>query len=207
MLIKICGLTDISEAIYLKENKVDFAGMVLFYERSKRNITVEKAKEIMEHLQPDIKAVAVTVAPSVEQVHEIENAGFDYIQIHDKVSDELLSSCKIPVLKAFNVDDLEFYEHYLSIFNIKGFVFDAGLPGSGKTFDWNMVKGLRRDDSRLYILAGGLNADNVAEAINTVSPDGVDVSSGVEYLDKLGKDPDKISRFVNNVRSFIATDK
>ena len=207
MLIKICGLTDISEAFYLKENKVDFAGMVLFYERSKRNITVEKAKEIMEHLQPDIKAVAVTVAPSVEQVHEIENAGFDYIQIHGKVSDELLSSCKIPVLKAFNVDDLEFYEHYLSISNIKGFVFDAGLPGSGKTFDWNMVKGLRRDDSRLYILAGGLNADNVAEAINNVSPDGVDVSSGVEYLDKLGKDPDKITRFVNNVRSFIATDK
>lgn len=206
MYVKICGLTTKDEVDYLKENKVDFCGMVLFFEKSKRNISVEKAKEIIDRLRLEefsstIKAVAVTVSPNAEQVKEIEKAGFDYIQIHGVIDDDLIRNCSIPVLKAFNVDDLEKYEHYLSIDNIKGFVFDAGEPGSGKTFDWNMLSSLSRDSNRLYILAGGLTADNVKRAIDTVNPDGVDVSSGVEYSDKPGKDPAKITAFCNAVKS------
>ena len=206
MYVKICGLTTNDEVDYLKENKVDFCGMVLFFEKSKRNISVEKAKEIIDRLKLEessstIKAVAVTVSPNAEQVKEIEKAGFDYIQIHGVIDDDLIRNCSIPVLKAFNVDDLEKYEHYLSIDNIKGFVFDAGEPGSGKTFDWNMLSSLSRDSNRLYILAGGLTADNVKRAIDTVNPDGVDVSSGVEYSDKPGKDPAKITEFCNAVKS------
>ena len=206
MYVKICGLTTKDEVDYLKENKVDFCGMVLFFEKSKRNISVEKAKEIIDRLRLEessstIKAVAVTVSPNAEQVKEIEKAGFDYIQIHGVIDDDLIRNCSIPVLKAFNVDDLEKYEHYLSIDNIKGFVFDAGEPGSGKTFDWNMLSSLSRDSNRLYILAGGLTADNVKRAIDTVNPDGVDVSSGVEYSDKPGKDPAKITEFCNAVKS------
>ena len=206
MYVKICGLTTKDEVDYLKENKVDFCGMVLFFEKSKRNISVEKAKEIIDRLRLEessstIKAVAVTVSPNAEQVKEIEKAGFDYIQIHGVIDDDLIRNCSIPVLKAFNVDDLEKYEHYLSIDNIKGFVFDAGEPGSGKTFDWNMLSTLSRDSNRLYILAGGLTADNVKRAIDTVNPDGVDVSSGVEYSDKPGKDPAKITAFCNAVKS------
>lgn len=206
MYVKICGLTTKDEVDYLKENKVDFCGMVLFFEKSKRNISVEKAKEIIDRLRLEessstIKAVAVTVSPNAEQVKEIEKAGFDYIQIHGVIDDDLIRNCSIPVLKAFNVDDLEKYEHYLSIDKIKGFVFDAGEPGSGKTFDWNMLSSLSRDSNRLYILAGGLTADNVKRAIDTVNPDGVDVSSGVEYSDKPGKDPAKITAFCNEVKS------
>ena len=206
MYVKICGLTTKDEVDYLKENKVDFCGMVLFFEKSKRNISVEKAKEIIDRLRLEepsstIKAVAVTVSPNAEQVKEIEKAGFDYIQIHGVIDDDLIRNCSIPVLKAFNVDDLEKYEHYLSIDNIKGFVFDAGEPGSGKTFDWNMLSSLSRDSNRLYILAGGLTADNVKRAIDTVNPDGVDVSSGVEYSDKPGKDSAKITEFCNAVKS------
>ena len=209
MIIKICGLTSVDEVDYLSENGVDLAGMVLFFKKSKRNITIEKAKEIIGELkQKKIKAVAVTVSPSNEQVQEIESAGFDYIQIHGTVEDELISNCKIPVLKAFNVDDLPKYEAYLKIDNIAGFVFDAGEPGSGKTFDWNMLGKLDRIDGKLYILAGGLNEENVKEAIDFVKPDGVDVSSGVELPNVVledgtiitGKDPLKIKQFVNSVR-------
>lgn len=200
MIIKICGLTNVCEADYLKENKVDLAGIVLFFEKSKRNITIETAKSIIAKLHPQIKAVAVTVSPTIEQVKQIEAAGFDYLQVHGKSDEELLKNCSIPVLRAFNVDDLDKYDYYLGFDIIKGFVFDAGEPGSGKTFDWDVLKTLKRDPKRLYILAGGLNDENVAKAVQSVKPDGVDISSGVEFSDKQGKDPDKIREFVKRVR-------
>jgi len=201
MLIKICGLTDVSEVKFLQKNKVDFAGIVLFFEKSKRNMTIPGVRPIIDALhEAGIKAVAVTVAPTREQVKQISEAGFDFIQIHGEVGDELISESKVPVLRAFNVNDLDKYAYYMTLDNIRGFVFDAGEPGSGKTFDWNTLNGLERDSNRLYILAGGLSAENVSKAVEFVKPDGVDVSSGVEYTDRPGKDPDRIDRFVEAVR-------
>lgn len=200
MLTKICGLTDINEAQYLKDNNVDFAGIVLFYKKSKRNTSIEKAKEIIKNLHPSVKVVAVTVCPSETQINEISEAGFDYIQIHGAIDEDIITRCPLPVLKAFNVSDIPEYDKYLKNSNIVGFVFDAGEPGSGKTFDWDMLEELKRDENKLYILAGGLNASNVKMAIERVNPDGVDVSSSVEYDDRLGKDPEKIKQFIENVR-------
>ena len=199
MKIKICGLTNKKEAEYLNANQVDFAGMVLFFPKSKRNITIEQAKEIMSALHKDIRKVAVVVEPSVEQVREIERAGFDYIQIHGKLQESLLEQVQIPVLKAFNIKDMDEYEIYHKNPKIAGYVFDAQEPGSGKTFDWSLVKNIPRDE-KLLLLAGGLHPGNVQEAINYVKPDGVDVSSGVEYEDKLGKDEEKIKLFVEQVK-------
>ncbi len=200
MKIKICGLTDKKEAEYLNRNQVDFAGMVLFFPKSKRNITIEQAKDIMAVLQPNIKKVAVVVEPVLEQVQEIEQAGFDYIQIHGKLQEEILKQTKIPVLKAFNIKDMDQYENYHKNPRIAGYVFDAQEPGSGKTFDWSLVKAIPRDE-KLLLLAGGLHPDNVQEAISYVQPDGVDVSSGVEYPDKPGKDGEKIDLFVKRART------
>ena len=90
MKIKICGLTNKKEAEYLNANQVDFAGMVLFFPKSKRNITIEQAKEIMSALDKEVQKVAVVVEPSIEQIQEIEQAGFDYIQIHGKLQESLL---------------------------------------------------------------------------------------------------------------------
>ena len=73
MIVKICGITDVEETEYLNENNVDMAGMVLYFPKSKRNITLEKAKEIMASLNENIKKVAVVVSPSIEQVKSIEN--------------------------------------------------------------------------------------------------------------------------------------
>lgn len=198
--VKICGLTSPAEARYLNENHVDFAGMVLFFPKSKRNISIEQAKDIMAALDASIKRVAVVVSPSIEQIRQIEAAGFDYVQIHGEIPETEAEAAKaIPILKAFNVSDMDSYEKYHNDSRIAGYVFDAIEPGSGKTFDWKLVDNIPRDEKLL--LAGGLNPDNVRMAIEAVHPDGVDVSSGVENDDKAGKNPEKIHDFVAAVKS------
>lgn len=201
--IKICGLTSPAEARYLNENHVDFAGMVLFFPKSKRNISIEQAMEIMAALDASIKRVAVVVSPSIEQVRQIEAAGFDYVQIHGEIPEtetEAEAAIAIPILKAFNVSDMDSYEKYHNDSRIAGYVFDAIEPGSGKNFDWKLVDNIPRDE-KLLLLAGGLNPDNVRMAIEAVHPDGVDVSSGVENDDKAGKNPEKIHDFVAAIKS------
>lgn len=199
MKIKICGLTTPKEAAYLNQHHVDFAGFVLFFPKSKRNITIEQAKEIFKELHSSVKKVAVVVSPTIQQAKEIETAGFDYIQIHGTLSKELLTGLQIPILKAFNLRDMEQYDFYAKQPSIAGFVFDAPEPGSGKSFDWTLLHQLPKSN-KLVLLAGGLHPENVTAAIETVSPDGVDVSSGVEFDHEPGKDPVKIKAFVENAR-------
>ena len=199
MKIKVCGLTTKKEAEFLNENNVDLAGMVMFFPKSKRNITPDTAREIISSLDKRIKKVAVVVSPSYEEIKIIESLDFDYVQIHGELSEELESKINLPILKAFNIKDMDLYERYKVSKKVVGYVFDAQEPGSGKVFDWSLVKTLPKD-GKILILAGGLNPENVAKAIEYIHPDGVDVSSGVEYGDKPGKDPDKIKRFVENAR-------
>lgn len=198
-MIKVCGLTEVREAEYLNRLKIDFAGFVLFFPKSKRNISIEKAEEIMKHLDKNIKKTAVVVSPAKEQIIDICNSGFDYIQIHGKI-EEVLKMAQIPVLKAFNVDDMDEFKMYSSNEKIAGYVFDAAEPGSGRTFDWDILSQIERD-GKLFILAGGLNPDNVRKAVAAVNPDMVDVSSGVENDDGFGKDILKIEKFVKQIRN------
>ena len=201
MKIKVCGLTSKEEAKFLNQYSVDFSGFILFFPKSKRNISIEQAREIMKELNPAIKKVAVVVSPTIEQAMQICEAGFDYIQIHGELSEELLANITLPILKAFNIKDMEQYSFYQSCPQIHGYVFDAAEPGSGQVFDWNLISQIPKDD-KLFFLAGGLHPGNVCDAITTLHPDGVDVSSGVEYGKEIvGKDPDKIKQFVQAVRS------
>lgn len=199
-MIKVCGLTEVREAEYLNRFKIDFAGFVLFFPKSKRNISIEKAEEIMKHLDKNIKKTAVVVSPAKEQIIDICNSGFDYIQIHGKIEEEVLKMAQIPVLKAFNVDDMDEFKMYSSNEKIAGYLFDAAEPGSGRTFDWDILSQIERD-GKLFILAGGLNPDNVRKAVAAVNPDMVDVSSGVENDDGFGKDILKIEKFVKQIRN------
>ena len=199
-MIKVCGLTEVREAEYLNRLKIDFAGFVLFFPKSKRNISIEKAEEIMKHLDKNIKKTAVVVSPAKEQIIDICNSGFDYIQIHGKIEEEVLKMAQIPVLMAFNVDDMDEFKMYSSNEKIAGYVFDAAEPGSGRTFDWDILSQIERD-GKLFILAGGLNPDNVRKAVAAVNPDMVDVSSGVENDDGFGKDILKIEKFVKQIRN------
>lgn len=197
--IKICGLTTPLEAEWVSKSQVDYAGMVLFFPKSKRNITIEQAKEIMKSMLPQIQKVAVVVSPSALQIKEIQKAGFDIVQIHGQVLPEALETLRIPFLRAFNVDNMQEWERYEAEPKCIGYVFDAVKPGSGETFDWSSIPNLP-EDGKPYLLAGGLNPANVGSAVAAMHPYGVDVSSGVERDSGTGKDPEKMGAFVRAVR-------
>ena len=197
--IKICGLTTPQEAEWVSKSQVDYAGMVLFFPKSKRNITIEQAKEIMKSMLPQIQKVAVVVSPSALQIKEIQEAGFDIVQIHGQVLPEALETLRIPFLRAFNVDNMQEWERYEAEPKCIGYVFDAVKPGSGETFDWSSIPNLP-EDGKPYLLAGGLNPDNVGSAVAAMHPYGVDVSSGLERDSGTGKDPEKMGAFVRAVR-------
>lgn len=215
--IKICGLTSAEEAAWIVEERVDYAGIVVFYPKSHRNMTIAEARELLPIIKHGkalsgnpILTVAVTVSPTPGQVAEIQSAGFDRIQIHGELSKESFDAIRIPMIRAFNGFDREAYEKFHHCEKVEAYLFDAGRPGSGQTFDWDVLRQLPRDEKPIF-LAGGLNADNIAQAIREVMPDVVDVSSGVERevssglkqsgTVRIGKDREKISAFVKAVRN------
>lgn len=201
MKIKICGITSEEEASWLNALGVDYAGFVLFYEKSKRNLDIQEAKSILSCLDKSITPVAVTVKPTSAQIREIEAAGFGIIQIHGEIPEEDMAAIRIPVWKAFNVNDLSGFPRYEQMDRVTGFVFDAQTPGSGETFDWSVLDSLP-ETSKQIMLAGGLGPANIAEAIRVMGDriDGVDTSSGVERDKGVGKDRGKIEKFVKMVR-------
>lgn len=195
--IKVCGITRKEEVDMLVGNQVDYMGMVLFYPKSKRNVSIETAREILKETPSFIQKVAVVVSPSVSEIKQIQELDFDYIQIHGKLAKESYDAIKIPILKAFHVNELKSYEAYQNNSKIKGYVFDAANPGGGKTFDWSLLHEIKRD-GKIFVLAGGLCADNVANAILMIQPDIVDVSSALEGEN--GKEEHKIKEFVEQVK-------
>lgn len=200
-LIKICGITSEEEIGYIAKAGINYAGFVLFFQKSKRNLSLERAEKLITKLPADIASVAVTVSPTKEQVEAVVDAGFSAIQIHGKVEDSIITSCQIPIFKAFNVSDMDAFSHYEQMDEVVGFVMDAAVPGSGKTFDWDLLQKLPSTEKQV-LLAGGLNPDNVGEALAACAGkiDGVDTSSGVERTDGNGKSKERIEAFVRTVR-------
>lgn len=196
--IKICGLTTEQDIENVNKYRPDLAGFVLFFPKSKRNLPLAQAKSLKDRLNPEIKSVAVVVSPNVEQARQIMEAGFDYIQIHGNMAENVYDLLELPVLRAFNVKDMDAFEEMKQRKKIAGYVFDASEPGSGKTFDWALLDRLERDD-KLFLLAGGINENNVQEAMERVRPDGIDVSSSVERENAPGKDPEKMKKMIRMV--------
>ena len=207
--IKICGITCVEEAEYLNEAKVDYAGFV-FFEKSKRNVTLEQAGRIVQTLDASIQTVAVTVNPDHDLVEQIEKSGFSILQIHGDVRNEILEQTRLPIWKSFNLTDLTSVTEQMNNLRlvedkIAGYLLDAPAYGSGQTFSWETFlenpqaeELLAELKKKTFILAGGLNAQNVARGIQIFSPDIVDVSSGVEGQN--GKEQRKINEFVRKVR-------
>lgn len=200
--VKICGLKNPTDIKCINTLSPDFAGFVMFFKKSHRNISVQTAQKLLALLDKNIKSVAVTVSPTEEQLEQIHTLGFDYVQIHGKISEKLLSECKTPVIRAINVSGIESIGDIENLDNVKGILFDSAVPGSGQGFDWTLLKKLPKTDKMLF-LAGGLTADNVAKAVAQVRPFAVDVSSGVELADKSGKDFELVRAFIENAKSAI----
>lgn len=200
--IKICGITCREDIEILNEFLPEYAGFVMFFPKSRRNISAQTAVNLLSLLDRRIKTVAVTVCPTEQQVSEIAECGFDFIQMHGEVESSIIENSPIPVLKAFNVSDIDKVSVYDENKNVCGYVFDAASPGSGKTFDWEILKNIPHD-KRLFILAGGLDYKNVTDAIEILNPDIVDVSSGVENESRTGKSREKTAEFVRTVRKSV----
>jgi len=195
MLVKICGITTSEAAEAAAAAGADFIGFV--FAASRRKITPERAKMIARSLSSSVKTVGVFVNETVEQMVNIaEYVGLDYLQLHGDEGEAVSKQLPRPVIKAFSVKDK-------SIKNIMNYpcdyyLIDSPGGGTGKSFDWKLLDKFNLDASKL-ILAGGLNPDNVQEAIRVVKPAGVDVSSGVETNG--AKDIKKIKQFIHAAKN------
>lgn len=195
--VKVCGLRTEQDALLINQYQIEYAGLVMFYEKSKRNVVPEQAENILKVLSGNVKRVAVCVSPDSLQVQKMEGLGFDILQIHGELSKEVLKQIKLPIWRAYHMDGKVFVREENR--KICGYVYDGAKAGSGECFHWENLQGISRKD-KLFILAGGLNAENVREGIKCLKPDVVDVSTGVEKKNKVGKSSEKLRAFVDAVR-------
>ena len=208
-IVKICGLKTKDEIRWTAKAEADLGGIVVFYPKSKRNVEISEAEKLTDFAKSfGLKTVAVTVSPDAFTVSQIKEAGFDYIQIHGELTEDVLESAALPVIRAFNVSNMQEFEKYKSDDRIWGFIFDAGIPGSGVTFDYELLKELNLDlyKEKPILLAGGLNPLNVREALAKTRLCGADTSSGVEDETGLKKSRDKIFSFVKEVKAIEVPD-
>ena len=195
--IKLCGLMRPEDAEAANELKPDFAGLV-FWERSRRFVDQDQAKLLRQILDPSIPVVGVFVDQPMDRILELLDQDIlQMAQLHGHESEEELNYLKVrsgrPVIRAVKVrseKDLLFARHSAADY----ILLDNGT-GTGETFDWTLM-----DDrlARPIFLAGGLNEENVKDAICRYRPYAVDVSSGIETEGR--KDPKKMKRFVRAVR-------
>ncbi len=202
VIVKICGITNLEDAINSVEAGADMLGFV-FYKGSKRYIDPEKSASIIREVSSFALCVGVFVNEDVDNVKRIiDQTMVDLVQLSGEESPEVCAKLRefLPVIKSFKVGE-NFNEEILKMYDVD-FVhldsFSVGeYGGTGKTFNWDKVAGL--SDKWKIILSGGLNPENVQSAILKVKPYGVDVSSGVEeYPGK--KNFEKIKSFIENAK-------
>ena len=208
--VKICGTTNLEDALVAVEAGADAVGFV-FYEKSPRHIAVEAAREIVEKLPEGIEKVGVFVSESADRMNAIRRqVGLKMVQTYTPATQEWLdwqrnSGCKLMIaIQGASVGDGLSIEDEMKK-ALHAVLLDSGSGvrpgGTGERFDWESVQGMVRGlgKSVPVIVAGGLTPDNVGEAIGILKPWGVDVASGVEASPGK-KDPEKVRAFVRAVR-------
>jgi phosphoribosylanthranilate isomerase len=199
-LVKVCGFTDPGEAARAASDGVDLVGVVLA--ESSRRVDTQRAREIADAVRSRARVVVVLADPDEEELNRVvREVRPDFVQLHGRESPGLVTGCPVPVIKAF-VDDGgpspadRFTREALRHPAAAWYLFDAGR-GSGRTLPWEALSGAVLP--RPWILAGGLTPGNVARAVRTLSPDGIDCSSGVENRPGR-KDAAAIRRLVDTVK-------
>lgn len=196
--IKICGITRVQDAELVADSGADALGMI-FYRKSARNVALDQAKLICAAAKPLLTTVAVVVDPDrhlIDRlVHEI---GVDRIQFHGDESHDQCERCPRPYYKVLRVRKQSQLERQLADYpNTRAFLLDTyvkGVPGgTGETFDWTLIDWAKMN--RPVILAGGLTPENVYDAVMSVRPYAVDVSSGVEIKPGI-KGANKVNEFI-----------
>lgn len=198
--VKICGITNYEDAKTALDMGADLLGFN-FYAKSPRFVPPDKAREIISKLPGFIDIAGVFVNESIEQIHEIKNiCQLDWVQLHGDESPEFCRqflSHNVKVMKAIRVkeqSDIQQAEHYFT----DAVLLDAFDPdkygGTGLTFDWNVIGHINK---RIF-LAGGINPDNAADAIE-LGVYGIDICSGIE-AEPGKKDHNKVKELFENIR-------
>ena len=200
--IKICGLTDAEAVRAVNRHKPEYAGFV--FAQSRRRVTAETARELIRLLDPAITPVGVFVDEAAAHVAAVAAAcGLRAVQLHGSEDGDYVRALKkrLPsgtqVIKAVRVRDATSLIDAAAL-PCDLFLLDTWRPGggggTGETFDWELARGFAAP----FLLAGGLDAQNVTEAVARLAPYGVDVSSGIETNGR--KDAAKIAEFIETVR-------
>lgn len=196
--VKICGLSTKEAVKTAVSAGADYIGFV--FAPSKRQVTVEQAIDLAKFIPSHIQKVGVFVSPSrAELLEATEKVGLDLVQVHGQVVDKLFKNLPCGSIQAVQVDG----DGHVPNSQADYLLFDAPVAGSGQTFDWGQLD--TTELSQPFFIAGGLNEDNVARAIQHFSPFAVDVSSGVETDGQ--KDHEKIRRFIERVKNGISRTK
>lgn len=207
--VKICGLSTPKTLKAAIEGGARHVGFV-FYPPSPRNVTLEQAAELSALTPPSVRRVGLFVDPTNKDLEKtLQHVQLDIIQLHGDEKPERVSDIKDrfqkPVMKAlriatkYDLEDLPDYEAVADWLLFDAKPQDADLPGgTGESFDWSVLKGLTF--SKPWMLSGGLDEENVTEALSILKPKAVDVSSGVESERGI-KDAEKIKEFIETVKT------
>jgi len=198
--IKVCGLTNLDDARECVRLGVDYLGFV--FADSPRRADPAVVKQIRRDLGNSVHMVGVFTEESDEVLEITDSCGLDYVQLHGEQSEnfakQIGSERVIRVLRVSDIESLSAIHKYQAA---EFYLFDTYAKkiqgGTGTAWDWGLFSGVDYPGKQI-ILAGGINADNVCDAINTVHPYAVDVSSGVESAPGK-KDYEKLERLVHNV--------
>ena len=194
--IKLCGLSRPCDIEAANQLKPDYIGFV-FAPKSKRYVTYRKAAELKSRLSPEIKAVGVFVNECPQETAKLlKNGIIDMVQLHGgEAEDDIARLRRLtdrPIIKAFRIETA--YDIKAANQSTADYILLDSGAGTGTMFDWSLANSIERP----YFLAGGLDADNVADAVKALRPFAVDVSSGIE-TDGL-KDKAKMAAFIAAVR-------
>jgi phosphoribosylanthranilate isomerase len=203
VFVKICGITSEEDALLAVAMGADAVGFV--FAPSNRQLAPGRAADIVKRLPPEILTVGVFRDDAPQRVVDVvQHAGLAAAQLHghESAEDSRFVRERIRVvIKAFPGGDPELRN--VSAYNADIVLLDSASPGSGRVFDWSLAEGA--PSGHRLMLAGGLNEDNVAEAIRRVQPWGVDVATGVESAPGV-KDPRKLRAFINAARAAATPD-
>ncbi len=201
--VKICGVTEVSDAQMIAELGADAIGLN-FIARSKRRITVERARQIVDGVRGRLECIGVVADLDEATIRELlEQVGLDRVQLHGHESPELVERLGERAYKALGIMSKK------DVDTARGFpgdplLVDASVEGwaggTGRVFDWKLLGDLV--SARRIVLAGGLHPDNVAAAVRAVAPYGIDVASGVEERQRPHiKDPRLVESFITRARN------
>lgn len=199
--IKICGITNTEDAVGAVELGADALGFI-FYPQSRRYVTPEKAKSIIDHLPPFVFKIGVFVNEEPETILKAVNeCRLDGIQLHGQEPPEFCAKFRRRVIKGLRPQREEEVAK-IADYKVDALLLDSYHPdmegGTGATFDWELAVAAKMFGMPV-ILSGGLNPENVAEAVRLVKPYGIDVASGVETFQGK-KDLDKVRDFIEQAR-------